>query len=70
MNDTREEPTLTHMIDVLTRVRVIMDTQLDDNGERFRDGNAELYDEVLALEGFARDCAMTAGEMILRREAQ
>jgi hypothetical protein len=62
-NDLRPEPTIGELIDLLSRMRSIMDVQLDDNGEPFREGNADLYHEIVALEGFVRDCSMTAGEV-------
>ena len=63
----RHEPTISELIDLLSRLRSVFDEQTDDNGERFRESNGEMYAQFVALESYIRDCSMTAGEVTFRR---
>lgn len=57
--------TVATLRDLISRTLSVMDVQLSDNGEPFREGNEELYAELQALVSL---CDMTAGELTLPRK--
>lgn len=69
-DNTRHETTLPELLDLVKRTRSVMDEQRDENGETIREANADLYREYVELQGYAEDCAMTAGEIVFRMPAK